>query len=267
MTNNTDLFLHSYHWISATRIGSTPQQTYVMLRKDVRDAYIYKEYQLVERIKLQGWDKARLPFPERFIEEVEVLRSVLTAAQAATFQMSPEESYTVDRTMFKYEEGLHRSYGILYDRQTGQWQHQHEQGPILIWNPDVAQWISPTGTSPLSLPWHQLPYEARVGSIPVRWSNDRNEYAVIVRSDDRFPPTAIRSGEALAYDKTGQSYPVRITDSMIGTIEPIVGPVKSPQDIVGIGLWANTRSYLAFIEGLTWEQAQSLYRLVQTPVQ
>lgn len=266
MANNTDHFLHSYHWISATRIGSTPQQTHVMLRHDVRDAYIYKEYQLVERIKSRGWDKAQLPFPERFIEEVDVLRIVLAAAKAGTFQMSQEERYIIDRAIFKYEEGLHRSYGILYNRQTGQWQHQREQEPMLAWDSNAAQWKSTIGNSPLSLPWHQQPYEAGIRSNPVRWSTDSNDYAVIVRNDDLFPPTAIRIGEALAYNKAGQSYPVRITDAMIGTIEPFAGDVKSPQDVIGLGLWANTRSYLVFIEELSPEQAQSIEKLIQPPV-
>lgn len=265
MANNTDQFLHSYHWISATRIGSTPQQTHVMLRKDVSDAYIYKEYQLVERIKMRGWDKAQLPFPERFIEEVEVLRSVLAAAEAGRFQMPPQERYIMNRTMFKDEEGLHRSYGILYNRQTGQWQYQREQRPLFIWESDTAQWKSTTNATPISLPWQQLPYEGRIRSNPVRWSNDSNEYAVIVRSDDLFAPTAICIGEALAYDKAGQSYPVRVTDAMIGTIEPFAGEVKSPQDVIGLGLWANTRSYLVFLEGIIFKQGQELQSITQFP--
>ena len=266
MAYNIDQFLHAYHWISATRIGSTAQQTHVMLRHDVSDACIYKEYQLVERIKKRGWDKAQLPFPERFIEEVEVLRSVLTAAQAGTFQMRPEDRYIMDRAMFKYEEGLHRSYGILYNRQTGQWQCQREQQLIGIWNPDLAEWKSTTTTAPLSRPWYQRPYEARIRSNIVRWSTDSPEYTVILRSDELYPPSAIRIGNALAYNKAGQSYPVRVTDAMIGTIEPFAGEVKSPQDVIGLGLWANTRSYLVFLEGLTPEQTQTIERLTQLPV-
>ena len=49
-------------------------------------------------------------------------------------------------------------------------------------------------------------------------------------------------------------------------IEPFAGEIKSPQDVIGLGLWANTRSYLVFIEGLSSEQAQSMERLTQTPV-
>ena len=266
MAYNIDQFLHAYRWISATRIGLTPQQTHVMLRHDVSDAYIYKEYQLVERIKKRGWDKAQLPFPERFIEEVEVLRSVLIGAKAQKFRMSPEEQYIMNRTLFKYEEGLHRSYGILYNRHSGQWTCSREQQPPLVWNENSAQWESSSTTSSYLLPWLQQRYEARTRSNIVRWSTDSPEYAVILRSDELYPPSAIRIGNALAYDKAGQSYPVRIADAMIGTIEPFAGEVKSPQDVIGLGLWANTRSYLVFLEGLTPEQAQTIERLMQTPV-
>src|SRR5689334_2843056 len=114
-----------YSWVSTIRFtGASPQETHILLGQSAEDAHVYKSYQHVQRGQARGYKL--LPFPERYMEEIEVITMTLNEGKAGTFTIRPQTAYGLDRMRFKYTEGLRTQYHITQDTQHTSWRYLTE---------------------------------------------------------------------------------------------------------------------------------------------
>ncbi len=224
----------------------------MLMGRHTGDAHAYMEWLHVKRGDGRGY--RGLDFPERYIEEIEIIDDVLTEEKKGQFRMTPQDRYAFERLRFKYELGLRLIYDISRDEGCGEWACQGIQR--VKWDVTEQRWEIEDEES---LPWRRIAFEGRLLAPRLYWSEDTSVIACIVNGEQG----ALRLGEAECETDAGRVYPVEIVETMLGTIDT----TDSEQDRMAfariMAIWANTMTCLAFVRGVPLDDAELVTRITQ----
>ena len=273
-----NIILSLYSWVSTIRFkGASAQETQVLLGRNAEDAHVYKSYQHVQRSKARSYKP--LPFPERYIEEIEVITMTLDEVSSGAFKIRPQAGYVLDRMRFKYIEGLHIRYHITQNEQNHTWRYLAEEnagsneGPstsessstsekVLTWNAELQRWHPPI--SPL--PWFITPFRGEIISNPIIWPTDHSKIAFVVSTKQG----TIQVGSAQVITRNNDVYPVIVAETLIGTLDAALIMKENNTQEDGMAFarlmanWANTTTVLALLENVPSQEAANLTHMTQS---